>query len=108
MHIILTFSPPYSYLLSDFSTIPTYTQTPLTPAPEVISLDPLGAYSDMWSVGVIVYIMVSGYSPFMGDDDNETYGNISTCSYEFYEDEFANISDDCKDLIKNLFIIKHS
>lgn len=82
--------------------------TPEFVPPEVISLDPLGAYSDMWSVGVIVYIMVSGYSPFMGDDDNETYGNISTCSYEFYEDEFANISDDCKDLIKNLFIIKHS
>ena len=60
------------------------------------------------SVGVIVYIMVSGYSPFMGDDDNQTYGNISMCDYEFYEEEFANISEDCKDFIKNLLLIKPS
>ena len=72
----------------------------------MISLDPLGAYSDMWSVGVIVYIMVSGYSPFMGDDDSQTYCNISQCEYEFYEEEFANISADCKHFIQNLLLIK--
>ena len=55
-----------------------------------------------------MYIMVSGYSPFMGDDDNQTYGNISMCDYEFYEEEFANISEDCKDFIKNLLLIKTS
>jgi len=82
--------------------------TPEFVPPEVISLDPLGPYSDMWSVGVIVYIMVSGYSPFMGDDDNQTYGNISMCDYEFYEEEFANISEDCKDFIKNLLVIRTS
>lgn len=80
--------------------------TPEFVPPEVIALDPLSTYSDMWSVGVIVYIMVSGYSPFMGDDDNETYGNIAMCDYEFYEDEFAKISDECKDFIKSLLVMK--
>eukprot|EP00116_Pleurobrachia_bachei_P007387 sb/3467649/ len=80
--------------------------TPEFVPPEVISLDPLGAYSDMWSVGVIVYIMVSGYSPFMGDDDGQTYCNISQCEYEFYEEEFASISPDCKHFIENLLLIK--
>ena len=65
-------------------------------------------WSHTRSVGVIVYIMVSGYSPFMGDDDNQTYGNISMCDYEFYEEEFANISEDCKDFIKNLLLIRTS
>ena len=31
----------------------------------------------MWSVGVICYILLSGYSPFMGDTDSETFANIS-------------------------------
>ena len=34
-------------------------------------------FSDMWSLGVICYILLSGYSPFMGDNDTETYNNIS-------------------------------
>ena len=33
--------------------------------------------SDMWSVGVICYILLSGYSPFMGDNDGETFTNIT-------------------------------
>ena len=32
---------------------------------------------DMWSVGVIAYILLSGYSPFMGENDGETFTNIA-------------------------------
>ena len=33
-------------------------------------------------------------------------GNIAMCDYEFYEDEFAKISDECKDFIKSLLVMK--
>ena len=32
----------------------------------------------------------------------ETYGNITACEYEFYEDGFENVSEDCKDFIRSL------
>ena len=40
----------------------------------------------MWSLGVICYILLSGYSPFMGDNDTETYNNIS--KYVYYAQTF--------------------
>ena len=33
----------------------------------------------MWSLGVICYILLSGFSPFMGDSDTDTFSNISRC-----------------------------
>ena len=51
--------------------------TPEVVAPEVASYDFISTGTDMWSLGVICYILISGYSPSMGDTDNETYNNIS-------------------------------
>ena len=34
-------------------------------------------YSDQWTVGVLCYVLLSGYSPFLDDDDNVTYSNVS-------------------------------
>ena len=51
--------------------------TPEFVAPEVVSYDYISTGTDMWSLGVICYILLSGYSPFMGDTDTETYSNIS-------------------------------
>ena len=46
-------------------------------APEVINYDSVSFPTDMWSVGVICYILLSGYSPFLGDNDMDTFNNIS-------------------------------
>ena len=37
-------------------------------------------FADMWAIGVITYILLSGFSPFMGDNDSETFTNISRLS----------------------------
>ncbi|XP_035772253.1 death-associated protein kinase 1 [Neolamprologus brichardi] len=50
--------------------------TPEFVAPEVVNYEPLGLEADMWSVGVITYILLSGASPFLGDNKQETLANV--------------------------------
>ena len=50
----------------------------------------------MWALGVICYILLSGFSPFLGDTDVETYNNISSASFDYDCEEFDDISDIAK------------
>lgn len=76
--------------------------TPEFVAPEVVSYDFISTGTDMWSLGVICYILISGYSPFMGDTDTETYANISNVTYDFDLEEFDIISQNAQDFISQL------
>ncbi|XP_048202738.1 myosin light chain kinase, smooth muscle isoform X2 [Perognathus longimembris pacificus] len=76
--------------------------TPEFVAPEVINYEPISYATDMWSIGVICYILVSGLSPFMGDNDNETLANVTSATWDFDDEAFDEISDDAKDFISSL------
>ncbi|KAL0984429.1 hypothetical protein UPYG_G00141370 [Umbra pygmaea] len=76
--------------------------TPEFVAPEVISYEPVGASTDMWSIGVICYILLSGESPFQGNTDTETLALVTTAHYEFNQESFEDISDLAKDFIAAL------
>ncbi|KAL2102789.1 hypothetical protein ACEWY4_001957 [Coilia grayii] len=76
--------------------------TPEFVAPEVINYEEIGYATDMWSIGVICYILVSGLSPFMGDNDNETLANVTSCTWDFEDDAFDEISEEAKDFISSL------
>ncbi|XP_015431987.1 PREDICTED: calcium-dependent protein kinase 4-like [Dufourea novaeangliae] len=78
--------------------------TPEFVAPEVVNFDQIGFGTDMWSIGVICYVLLSGLSPFMGDTDIETMANVTIAKYDFDHDAFANISEDAKDFIRCLLI----
>ncbi|KAJ8362872.1 hypothetical protein SKAU_G00117030 [Synaphobranchus kaupii] len=78
--------------------------TPEFVAPEIVNYEPLGLEADMWSIGVITYIMLSGASPFLGDSKQETLANISAVSYEFDEEYFSNTSELAKDFIRRLLV----
>ncbi|XP_033097678.1 serine/threonine-protein kinase 17A-like [Anneissia japonica] len=73
-------------------------------APEVINYDPITLASDIWSVGVLTYVMLTGISPFLGDSKQETLLNISQINLEFPEDIFEDISEEAKDFIKRLCV----
>uniref|UniRef100_A0A3B3ZQP0 Protein kinase domain-containing protein n=1 Tax=Periophthalmus magnuspinnatus TaxID=409849 RepID=A0A3B3ZQP0_9GOBI len=77
--------------------------TPEFLAPEVINYEFVSFPTDMWSLGVITY-MLSGLSPFLGDDDNETLNNILACQWNFEEEEFTDVSDEAKDFITRLLV----
>ncbi|XP_061547595.1 myosin light chain kinase, smooth muscle-like isoform X2 [Phycodurus eques] len=76
--------------------------TPEFVAPEVINYEAISYPTDMWSIGVICYILLSGLSPFMGDNDNETLANVTSATWDFEDEAFDEISDDAKDFITRL------
>ncbi|XP_036949238.1 death-associated protein kinase 2 isoform X1 [Acanthopagrus latus] len=78
--------------------------TPQYIAPEVISSEPLSTAADMWSIGVITYILLSGLSPFQGNTDEETLRNVIAMNYEFDSRYFSMTSSMAKDFIEKLLV----
>nr|XP_057918238.1 myosin light chain kinase, smooth muscle-like isoform X2 [Doryrhamphus excisus] len=76
--------------------------TPEFVAPEVINYEPVGLETDMWSIGVICFILLSGESPFQGNSDAETFALVTAARYEFDPESFEDISDQAKDFISAL------
>lgn len=78
--------------------------TPEFVAPEVVNFDAIGYGTDMWSIGVICYVLLSGLSPFMGSTDVQTMANVTIGHYDFDDDAFQNISENAKDFIRKLLV----
>ncbi|XP_055739466.1 myosin light chain kinase 2, skeletal/cardiac muscle-like [Salvelinus fontinalis] len=82
--------------------------TPEFLAPEVVNYDFVSFNTDMWSLGVITYMLLSGLCPFLGDNNPETLNNILACQWNFDEEEFTDISEEAKDFISKLLIVNKS
>ncbi|XP_071783482.1 death-associated protein kinase 2 isoform X2 [Centroberyx gerrardi] len=78
--------------------------TPQYIPPEVINYEPLSTAVDIWSIGVITYILLSGLSPFQGEADEETLRNVIAMNYEFEERYFSTTSAMAKDFIQKLLV----
>ncbi|CAK84907.1 unnamed protein product (macronuclear) [Paramecium tetraurelia] len=77
--------------------------TPYYIAPEVISKQ-YDKKCDVWSCGVILFIMLCGYPPFNGQSQQELYQRIQAGVYSFDEPEWKEISGEAKDLIKKMLV----
>lgn len=73
-------------------------------APEVLGYKRITPAADMWSIGVICYVLLSGLPLFIGKIDLETMVNITKGSYNFDDEVFDSVSDEAKDFISKLLI----
>ena len=57
---------------------------------------------DIWSCGVILYIILCGYPPFNGSSDSEIIDKVKQGQFDFDGDEWNSVSDDAKLFVKKL------
>ena len=77
--------------------------TPYYIAPEVIK-EVYDEKCDVWSCGVILYILLCGYPPFNSDDgdDVKIMRAVKAGKYDFPDEEWSSVSSDAKDLIMKM------
>lgn len=79
--------------------------TPGYVAPEVLDNQPYGSAVDLWSLGVILYILLCGFPPFYDENTQQLYKQIRKGDYDFPDPYWSDISKSAKDLVSKLLTV---
>lgn len=71
-------------------------------APEIHQNEMISTVTDMWSVGVLVYVLLSGLNPFIAETNQQMIDNISNAEYSFDDEYFKDVSVEALDFIDRL------
>mmetsp|Transcript_3976 Transcript_3976/g.5920 ORF Transcript_3976/g.5920 Transcript_3976/m.5920 type:complete len:500 (-) Transcript_3976:544-2043(-) len=96
---IIDFGLSRSEDMNSMGVMTTRVGTPYYIAPEVLGRHYTKA-CDIWSIGVIMYILLCGYPPFYGDNDTEIFASVQRGQFQFPSPEWDSISDEAKDFIR--------
>jgi len=94
-----------SKIFNDDEVMKTACGTPGYVAPEVLVRKGYGREVDLWSLGVITYILLSGYPPFYDQNNVELFKQIMAGKYEFDRPWWDNISEKAKNFIRHLLVL---
>lgn len=82
--------------------------TPGYVAPEILRGDKYGAEVDIWSMGVICYVLLAGYPPFYDEDQKRLFKKIKEGRYHFHEDYWSEKSPEAIDMIRKMLCVDQS
>ncbi|ETW00902.1 CAMK/CAMK1 protein kinase [Aphanomyces invadans] len=74
-------------------------------APEILAQPKYGRAVDIWSAGVIAYILLCGYPPFQGATDAELFANIQHGTFEFDSPHWDDVSELAKAFVSSMLVI---
>ena len=94
---------------ADDSQLRTICGSPLYVAPEILDIGAnMETYTpavDMWSIGVMLYILLSGNSPFENEDEQCLFQMIRLGEYSMDEHIWDHVSDEAKDCVRRLLTV---
>jgi len=90
---------------AEVSSMTTACGTPGYVAPEVLKNEPYNQAVDLWSIGVILYILLCGFPPFYHESTAALYKQIKKGQYDFPDPYWTDISDSGKDLVRRLLTV---
>ena len=79
--------------------------TPGYVSPEIVMNVHYSSKTDLWSLGVITYILLCGFPPFYSESTHQLYQQIKTGDYSFPSPYWTDISSSAKDLIRHLLCV---
>ena len=79
--------------------------TPMYMAPEVHQGNAYTESVDVWAIGVILYILLSGTLPFFAETSQDFVEAVVVANYEFPDEEWADVSDQGLDLIERILVV---
>ncbi|XP_032801865.2 myosin light chain kinase, smooth muscle-like [Petromyzon marinus] len=73
-------------------------------APEMLTNEAIACSTDMWGVGLLAYVMLSGVSPFWAASDDVTVKKVVAATYSFPEEGFKAVSQPAREFISKLLV----